>query len=198
MAKSASPSRFGGATHELILGGQKSGKSRAAETRAAQWLDAPGREAVLIATALAADAEMRQRIARHRSERALRVPGLATIEEPHDLASALRRQCAAQRLVVVDCLALWLTQLAMPPGGASAGQGEPATAIEQLLLALRGAPGPVVLVSNEIGFGVTPLSAQTRRFVDTLGSLHQALAGICGRVTLMVAGCELRVKETRR
>lgn len=194
MAQSASSSRFGGATHELILGGQKSGKSRTAETRAAQWLAVPDREAVLIATALAADAEMHQRIVRHRSERALRVPGLKTIEEPHDLASALRRQCAVQRLVVVDCLTLWLTQLTMPPGEADAGWVEPAAAIDRLLLALRGAPGPVVLVSNEIGFGVMPPSAQARRFVDALGSLHQALAGICGRVTLMVAGCELCVK----
>lgn len=184
--------------HELILGGQKSGKSRAAEARAAQWLRDDGREAVLIATALAADAEMRERIARHRSERAARVPGLATVEEPRDLAAALRRQCAAQRLVVIDCLTLWLTQLAMPPSGAGAGRAELAAAIDELLLALHAAPGQVVLVSNEIGFGVTPASAETRRFVDALGLLHQALAEACDRVTLMVAGCELRVKETRR
>lgn len=183
--------------HELILGGQKSGKSRTAEARAAQWLVVDGHEAVLIATALAADAEMRERIARHRSERAVRVPGLATVEEPRDLAAALRRQCAAHRLVVVDCLTLWLTQLAMPPSGARADRVEPAAEIEQLLRALRAAAGPVVLVSNEIGFGVTPPSAATRRFVDALGWLHQALAEVCDRVTLMVAGCELRMKETR-
>ncbi len=184
--------------HELILGGQKSGKSRAAEARVAQWVRHDGRDAMLIATALAADAEMRERIAHHRRERAARVPQLATVEEPRELAAALRRECTAQRLVVVDCLTLWLAQLAMPPSGAGAGRAELAGAIDELLLALRAAPGDVVLVSNEIGFGVTPASAETRRFVDTLGLLHQALAGICDRVTLMVAGCELRVKETRR
>ena len=183
--------------HELILGGQKSGKSRAAESRAARWLQADGREALLIATALAADVEMRERIARHRRERAARVPALATIEEPRELAQALRRHCAAQRLVVVDCLTLWLAQLAMPPPGAGVGESEPASAIGPLLLVLREVPGPVVLVSNEIGFGVAPPSAEARRFVDALGLLHQALAEVCARVTLMVAGCELRVKETR-
>lgn len=180
--------------HELILGGQKSGKSRTAETRATQWLGVPGREAVLIATALAADAEMRQRIARHRDERMARVPELATVEEPRDLAAALRAQCAPQRLVIVDCLTLWLTQLAMPPEGRSASQADLIGAIEHLVLALRRAPGPVVLVSNEIGFGVAPSSAEARRFVDALGLLHQSVAATCGRVTLMVAGCELCVK----
>ncbi|WP_043114359.1 bifunctional adenosylcobinamide kinase/adenosylcobinamide-phosphate guanylyltransferase, partial [Pseudacidovorax intermedius] len=69
--------------HEFILGGQKSGKSRRAESAAGDWLaGAPGRRAVLIATAQAWDAEMTQRIARHRQERAERVPGLETVEEP--------------------------------------------------------------------------------------------------------------------
>lgn len=184
--------------HELILGGQKSGKSRAAETRAARWLGVPGREAVLIATALPADAEMRQRIARHRDERMARIPKLATVEESRDLAAALRERCAAHRLVVVDCLTLWLTQLAMPPEGPGAGQVDLVGAIEHLVLALRRAPGPVVLVSNEIGFGVAPSSAEARRFVDALGLLHQSIAAACGRVTLMVAGCELSVKEAQR
>lgn len=78
--------------HELILGGQKSGKSRCAEARAAAWLQAaPAHEAVLIATALAGDGEMASRIQRHRQERAARVPGLATVEEPQALAEAVRR-----------------------------------------------------------------------------------------------------------
>lgn len=183
--------------HELILGGQKSGKSRAAETRAVRWLDAPDHEAVLIATAQAADPEMARRIARHRSERAMRAPRLVAHEASRDLVAALQRHSAPRRLVIVDCLTLWLTQLAMPPAGSGAGEAELTAAIEQLALALRRAPGPVVLVSNEIGLGVAPLSAEARRFVDTLGVLHQAIAEVCARVTLMVAGCELRVKEVR-
>jgi len=182
---------------ELILGGQKSGKSRAAEARAAAWLRAPQREAVLIATAEAGDDEMTARIARHRTERAVRVPGLVTHEEPRELASALARWSAPTRLVVIDCLTLWLTQLAMPLHAAAASQAQLDAACDALVTALRHAPGPVLLVSNEIGLGVSPLTSQARRAVDALGALHQAVAAVCDRVTLMVAGCELLAKAPR-
>lgn len=183
--------------HELILGGQKSGKSRTAEARASAWLEVPGREAVLVATAQAGDVEMAARIARHRHDRSLRVPRLATHEEPHDLAGALQRLSAFHRLVVVDCLTLWLTQIALPPVGEAAGAPDLEAAVDRLARALRAAPGPVVLVSNEIGLGVSPLSPEARRFVDALGMLHQAVAMACDRVTLLVAGCELPVKQAR-
>ena len=181
--------------HEFILGGQKSGKSRAAEARAAQWLQGSGQQAVLVATAQAGDAEMAARIARHRVERAQRVPGLATHEEPLELATALRHGSAAHRLVVVDCLTLWWTQLAMPLHGPAASPAQLDDACAGLILALQAARGPVVLVSNEIGLGLAPLSAEARRCVDALGVLHQRVAGACRRVTLMVAGCELTVKS---
>lgn len=100
---------------ELILGGQKSGKSRRAELLARQWLAQSGEHrAVLIATALPGDEEMRQRIARHRADRAQRVPGLHTVEEPVALAQAIASHSIAQTLVVVDCLTLWLTNSLMP------------------------------------------------------------------------------------
>ncbi|WP_046115277.1 bifunctional adenosylcobinamide kinase/adenosylcobinamide-phosphate guanylyltransferase [Aquincola tertiaricarbonis] len=181
--------------HELILGGQKSGKSRCAEARAAAWLQAaPAHEAVLIATALAGDGEMASRIQRHRQERAARVPGLATVEEPQALAEAVRRLSAPGRLLVVDCLTLWLTQQAMPLQGVPADEAALAAQRAALCGALAAAPGPVVLVSNEIGLGVAPMSADARRFIDALGLLHQAVAAACMRVTLMVAGCPVRVK----
>jgi adenosylcobinamide kinase/adenosylcobinamide-phosphate guanylyltransferase len=187
----------GEAMHELILGGQKSGKSRAAEARAAAWLHGPGREAVLIATAEAGDDEMAARIARHRAARAARVPGLVTQEEPRALAPALARWSAPSRLVVVDCLTLWLTQLAMPLHGPAASPAELDAASDALVAALRDATGPVLLVSNEIGLGLSPLTAEARRAVDALGTLHQAMAAACDRVTFMVAGCEWVVKEVR-
>lgn len=181
--------------HELILGGQKSGKSRTAELRAAAWLAArPGHEAVLVATAVAGDAEMVERIARHRADRALRVPGLQTVEVAAGLAGALRQASAPHRFVVVDCLTLWLTQLAMPLHGAPADAASLAAERRALCAALAEAPGPVVLVSNEIGLGVAPMSREARAFVDALGLLHQAVAERCERVTLMVAGCALAVK----
>ena len=194
--------------HSLILGGARSGKSRRAEMRAAQWLKGGG-TAVLIATAAAGDAEMADRIARHRADRALRVPLLQTHELVGDvvneLASELANELSAAvlahstptQLVVVDCLTLWLTQLAMPLQGPPATPARLQEEGESLCAALRAADGPVLLVSNEIGLGVMPMGAETRRFVDALGWLHQAVAEACSRVSLMVAGQELMLKGER-
>ncbi len=210
---------------ELILGGQKSGKSRRAELLAAAWLagvgegsdggaNQPSRQATLIATAQAWDSEMRQRIARHQVDRAQRVPGLATLEEPLALAQAIRTLSAPHHLLVVDCLTLWLTGLLMPltdpvPASESAAAGDfeqnnpvPldvkalfAMHVDDFLTALVTAPGPVVLVSNEIGLGVIPLGAEVRRFVDELGLLHQRMGDVAQRVVLMVAGQALVIKQ---
>ena len=186
------------AAHELILGGQRSGKSRCAESRAAGWLSQPGRSAVLLATALAGDEEMRARIERHRIDRAARVPGLSTVEVPFELPQAIRTHSAAEQLVVVDCLSLWLTNLLMPMPMPMQGPALDDTAfaasVESLCEALAGASGRVVLVSNEIGLGLTPLTPEARRFVDELGRLHQMIAARCPTVVLMVAGIELPVK----
>lgn len=179
---------------ELVLGGQRSGKSRFAEERARAWLGQPGHEAVLVATALGHDDEMRERIARHRVDRAERAPGLSTEEVPYELPTAVRRLSAPHRLVVVDCLTLWLTNLLMPMRGSSLDDGAWEAQREALCQALAETQGPVVLVSNEIGLGLSPMSPEARRFVDALGHLHQAVARGASRVTLMVAGLELRVK----
>ena len=89
---------------EFILGGQKSGKSRRAETLARQWLQADaGHAAVLLATAEAWDDEMRQRIERHQRDRAERVPGMTTVETSLDLAAELTAHSQPHRLVVIDC-----------------------------------------------------------------------------------------------
>lgn len=189
------PSRVSTASHGLILGGQKSGKSRCAEARAAAWLAQPGHEALLLATAQAGDAEMHERIARHRSDRAARVPALATLEVPLALAEAIAQHSAAHRLLVVDCLTLWLTQWLMPLHGP--GLDAPAWAEREAALceALRTAAGPVLMVSNEIGWGVAPMSREARAFVDALGGLHQRVAALCTSVTLMVAGIEMPVRR---
>ncbi|MES2189880.1 MAG: bifunctional adenosylcobinamide kinase/adenosylcobinamide-phosphate guanylyltransferase [Pseudomonadota bacterium] len=181
------------ARSELILGGQKSGKSRRAEMLARGWM-AQSRlhKAVLIATAQAWDDEMRERISRHQADRAERVPGMRTLEEPLALSGALMQSCAPDTLVVVDCLTLWLTNMLMPAGDA---QGRPESSqTELLLLAIQKSPGPVVLVGNEIGLGVIPMGRETRAFVDALGSLNQAVAAACERVTLMAAGLPLVLK----
>jgi adenosylcobinamide kinase / adenosylcobinamide-phosphate guanylyltransferase len=209
------------AHRELILGGQKSGKSRRAELLARQWLAQSGEHrAVLVATALAGDEEMRQRIARHRADRAQRVPGLCTVEEPVALAQAITSHSNAHTLVVVDCLTLWLTNSLMPieaaPQASAANQHKqthqdsqanpyyqentpPAPDISaqtaMLLGAISAAKGPLVLVGNEIGLGVIPLGREVRAFVDALGLLNQRVAEACTRVTLMAAGLPLMLKD---
>lgn len=181
------------ARSELILGGQKSGKSRRAERLARQWLQAsPDRRALLIATAQPWDDEMRERIARHQRERAERVPGMATLEEPRALAEAIAAHSEPQTLIVVDCLTLWLTHLLMPAVGAPTDAQAPTQALLDAIVAAR---GPVVLVGNEIGLGVIPMGRETRAFVDALGGLNQAVAAVCERVTLMAAGLPLSLKD---
>ena len=179
------------AKSELILGGQKSGKSRRAELIARQWLaQGAGHRAVLIATAQPWDNEMRQRIERHQADRADRVPGMITVEEPLALAQAIDQYSSHNTLVVVDCLTLWLTNCLMPiEAAAETAQVAP------LLLAITKAPGPVVMVGNEIGMGVIPMGAEVRAFVDALGKLNQDVASTCQRVTLMAAGLPLILKD---
>lgn len=194
---------------ELVLGGQKSGKSRHAEALAQRWLQADAaHQAVLLATALPADAEMQARIARHRQERAQRVPRMQTESVPWHLAEAVRAHSAQHRLVLIDCLTLWLTNWLMPApslGGAEAPWAEDFVkkrhenqdwqAQSALFLeAIAHAPGPVVLVGNEIGWGVIPLGREVRAFVDALGLLNQQVAQACTRVTLMAAGLPLVLK----
>jgi len=190
------------AKSELILGGQKSGKSRRAELLARQWLaQSADHRAVLIATAQPWDDEMRQRIARHQTDRAARVPGMQTVEEPLALAEAIQAHSTAQTLVVVDCLTLWLTNLLMPADAAYCEENRPPAPVEPaqkapLLIAIAQAAGPVVLVGNEIGLGVIPMGREVRAFVDALGRLNQDVAAACQRVTLMAAGLPLTLKET--
>ena len=195
------------ASSEFILGGQKSGKSRRAELLARDWLaQSTGHKAVLIATAQAWDEEMGERIARHQADRAQRVPGMSTLEEPLALAEAISLCSAPQTLVVVDCLTLWLTNLLMPASSIESADNRAKTASNEvagrfvhaqqalLLSAIQKAAGPVVLVGNEIGLGVIPLGREVRAFVDALGCLNQEVADVCARVTLLAAGQSLVLK----
>lgn len=194
------------ARSEFILGGQKSGKSRRAELLARSWLQTPGHSATLIATAQAWDAEMQARIARHQQERAERVPGLELLEEPRHLAQALQRHSQPGRLLLVDCLTLWLTAWWMP--GHEPPHETPADSVSKqpfphdwqresahFFEVLKACPGPVLLVGNEIGLGVIPLGREVRAFVDELGLLNQRAAAACQRVTLMAAGLPLTLKD---
>jgi adenosylcobinamide kinase/adenosylcobinamide-phosphate guanylyltransferase len=168
---------------ELILGGARSGKSRFAERLAAD----SGLAVTYIATSQPLDGEMTERIAHHRERR----PAHWTlVEEPLQLARVLREQAAANRCLLVDCLTLWLTNLLMLDDAARLAEERDA-----LLECLDGLPGRILLVSNETGLGVVPLGELTRRYVDEAGWLHQAVAERAQRVTFMVAGLPMTLKD---
>lgn len=166
----------------LALGGARSGKSQFAQRTA----EASGLSPVLIATATALDAEMTARIARHRQERNA---AWLTLEEPLDLGGAITVAAAPDRVVVVDCLTLWLTNVMLDGGNVEAE-------IAALLLATRLSAGPVILVSNEVGQGIVPETPLGRAFRDAQGQLNQAMAATCSDVVLMVAGLPLRLKPS--
>jgi adenosylcobinamide kinase/adenosylcobinamide-phosphate guanylyltransferase len=176
----------------LILGAERSGKSRHAESLASEIQQRQGVQVVYLATAWRGDAEMSERIERHRRERP---PAWQTVELPlraEALAAAVREHAQPGACVLIDCLTLWVTQMLCPPPGCA--QQDAQAASDALLQALRQAGAPVLVVSNEIGWGVTPLGRETRRVVDALGRLHQRVAALAERVTLMVAGLPVAVK----
>lgn len=166
---------------ELILGGARSGKSGLAQKRA----EASGLAVTYVATATAGDAEMGERIARHRAERP---DHWGLVEEPTALARVLRERAAPGTCLLVDCLTLWLSNLL--------AAGEEALEREwvDFQKALESAPGSVLLVSNEVGQGVVPADPASRRFVDEAGRLHQDTAARCERVTLVTAGLPQTLK----
>ena len=180
-------------TTTLILGGARSGKSAYAEKLALE----SGKEVIYIATASAGDGEMAQRIEKHRADR----PAIwTTVEEPIMLAAAIDKWSAPGRLLLVDCLTLWLTNLIF-----SVDQDCPEVGVidlppvfyeqsDALLTALHEAKGDVVLVSNEVGMGIVPYGALSRCFADEAGRLNQAVAAACDRALFIVAGMPLTLK----
>lgn len=168
----------------LVLGGARSGKSRYAE----QLVLGGGLKPHYIATATAGDSEMAERIAHHRARRG---EGWTTWEEPLELARALAAAVAPDRAVLVDCLTLWLSNVML------AGR-DVERETEVLLDALSELPGPVVMVSNEIGMGLVPETALGRRFRDAQGRLNQAVAACVPSVVFVAAGLPLVLKEPKR
>ena len=167
----------------FIVGGARSGKSRFALA----GLAATGRVTV-VATAEAGDADMAARIACHQAERSRH---WTTLEAPHDLVLRLREALSAADTVVVDCLTLWVANLM------ARGDGDEAILKEaDALAALVAAPtADVRIVSNEVGLGVHPPTAEGLRFRDVLGFVNQRVAAAAHRVVLLVAGLPLVLKD---
>jgi len=180
----------------LILGGARSGKSAYAEQLAA----ASGKDVIYIATAQVGDAEMAQRIALHRQQRPLH---WHTVEQPLALGDAIAEWSTPGRVLLVDCLTLWLSNLlfAEAQDFPEIGHITPPACFhaerERFLQVLQRASGDLLLVSNEVGMGVVPLGAVSRWYADEAGRLNQAVAAACENVTLIAAGLPLLLKGER-
>ena len=192
-------------TVELVLGGARSGKSRYALQHALS-----AAHVTWIATAQAFDAEMQQRISHHQAERPSH---WRTFETPLYLSQTLAQQ-SDQPMIVVDCLTLWVsnwlcqpTQHSNSDHSSSDHSTEQATShslstewqIEQSdflrqIERFSGLPERLILVSNEVGFGIVPDNPLARLFRDEVGQLHQRIAAIANQVTLVVAGLPLSIK----
>ncbi|MCX7286127.1 MAG: bifunctional adenosylcobinamide kinase/adenosylcobinamide-phosphate guanylyltransferase [Rhodobacterales bacterium] len=163
----------------LVIGGARSGKSAYAE----RLITATARPRRYIATAEAWDDEMRARIAQHQRDRG---GNWTTVEAPLGLAAALAA-ASANECVLVDCATLWLTNHLLADHDLSAQT-------EDLIMALGACPAPVVIVSNETGWGIVPDNALARRFRDAQGRLNQRLAAEAGLVVAVIAGLPMVLK----
>ena len=165
----------------LVLGGAASGKSAYAETLVLRDSRAP----IYVATAQVFDDEMAQKVTRHRD---MRGDGWTTIEEPFAVADKLAKITDSQT-VLIDCATLWLTNIML-------GDYDVQAEISALTAALRNCNGPVVIVSNEVGQGIVPDNALSRRFRNAQGTLNQAIAAEADNVVAVMAGLPLALKGT--
>lgn len=170
----------------LILGGTKSGKSRYA-FKLAQGFPPPR---LYVATAEAKDAEMADRIAQHRRERG---EGWDTLEAPLEVTAGLSRVKGQYQVILVDCLTLWLSNWLLR----SPGKKKMAQLCQEMKNAILALDTPVILVSNEVGWGIVPENPLAREFRDWAGWLHQLLAAAADLVVLLVAGLPLTLKSPR-
>ncbi len=189
----------------LILGGARSGKSTFADRLAAS----SSRPVAFIATATAGDDEMRERIARHRASRPHE---WHTLEEPLELARAVRQASELADVLLLDCVTLWLGNVFLQEPGQhdKDGEGEDEfntigrlfdeRAMKEIetLLAVVKSLGPnktLIIVTNEVGLGIVPANTLGRLYRDTLGYINQQLAQAADRVYLMMAGMAVDIKH---
>ena len=172
----------------FFIGGCRSGKSSAA----LQWSEEIGADRkIFVATCQPYDAEMQARIERHQRERDAT---WETIEEPFEIATIVHQHSTPETVILVDCLTLWLTNIII----AEADDDTINSRIETLNKALLNAPGHVALVANEVGMGIVPDNAMSRRFRDWAGSLNQQIARCAHEVILTVAGIPVPIKSASR
>lgn len=163
----------------LVLGGQRSGKSKLAEDMAIK-----DGAAIYLATAEPLDDEMTERIKQHQARRG---EGWKSIEVPLDIPATLAT-LTGDIPVLVDCLTVWLANLM------EAGQNiEEETA--RFIDAAIQYKGPVITVSNEVGLGVIPANKLARQFADQAGLMNQRVAAAANRVIFTTAGLPIVLKN---
>jgi adenosylcobinamide kinase / adenosylcobinamide-phosphate guanylyltransferase len=168
----------------LIIGGARAGKSGYGEQRAKEM----GDRLVYLATAEAKDEEMSQRIAEHRKRRDDR---WTTIEEPIEIRAALMGLRGKTDCVLMDCLTLWISNLLISHDKSYAEEK-----VKELIRNFPDLGFHLLLVANEVGWGIVPENALGREFRDIAGWTNQQLAGAADEVILMVAGIPMTVKGT--
>ncbi len=164
----------------LITGGVNSGKS----DHALQIGDSFPGDKIFVATAQPLDENMRSRIEKHRLGRAAH---WRTIEEPLDPASVLNG--GKTGVFLLDCLTVWTNNL-LETKGDDGFRCEAA----RLASAVEGCEGTVIMVTNEVGFGIIPADERTRTYGEMLGMLNRRIASVCDRVILLVAGLPIIIK----
>jgi len=177
---------------ELVLGGARSGKSAFAERQMAQYTDI-----VYVATAIGVDEEMNARIYKHQQDRADK--SWQTIECPLKLAKFIN-DADSEKAYLIECLSMWLNNLIYQYEQQQFSYEMTDRYLteqrEALLDTLQNSTITTVIVSNEVGFGITPIGQSTRLFVDHLGWLNQAIAKIASKVTLVCAGIPMVLKSS--
>jgi adenosylcobinamide kinase / adenosylcobinamide-phosphate guanylyltransferase len=178
----------------LITGGVRSGKS----AFAAALANKVSETVLFVATATSGDAEMTERIKRHRAERPLT---WTTLEVNRELTAALAKSACGFPVIIIECLTLLLNNIC---GGYTDGNGEITDGsgltkecdreMETLLGYIRKSNAQFIVVTNEVGSGIVPVGALSRIYRDILGKMNQMVAGQADAVYLMVAGIPLRVK----
>ena len=166
----------------LILGGARSGKSRYALELGKRCSE----DRVFVATAQGFDEGMRERISKHREDRDA---SWRTVEESLEICDVIDRECLEGRVVVLDCLTLWLNNLMLFERDMDADIARLVSLLED------GVEGELILVSNEIGLGLVPDTELGREFRDVHGRMNQQVAAVCDRVVFMVAGLPMVVKS---
>jgi len=172
----------------LVIGGCRSGKSGFALDTAEKIAK---NDRFFIATSLQLDSEMEDRIHKHQDERG---PDWTTIEAPIQLPEAVIKYCASGRVLLVDCITMWLSNLILDQEIAPNIGGY----IEDIKSSLKRAACPVILVTNEVGTGIVPENRLAREYRDLVGSVNQQLAELADQVVMVVAGIPVWIKGERK